>query len=200
VTLRDETLTDHDDANFKAIQAAYKGVVLTNLDGRRLPERRLANVSGGHGPAFSRDPRSTTTGQRVVRAGHVLYGVTGAERYIQSLGFSDVNNESQDVRANVYAANNSLYIPPGQDHLRPGRRGRRGGRRGDLARVRPRHPGRTGAGLRLQQEAGSIGEGFGDYWATSMAEPVSDGSLACVADWDSHLVHDQGAHCLRRVN
>ena len=35
-------------------------------------------------------------------------------------------------------------------------------------------------------EAGSIGEGFGDYWAVTVSNVIAPTpDLACVADWDS---------------
>jgi hypothetical protein len=41
-------------------------------------------------------------------------------------------------------------------------------------------------GFGVGHDAGSIGEGFGDYWAFTMSEPVSGGfDPACIADWDS---------------
>ena len=50
-------------------------------------------------------------------------------------------------------------------------------------------------------EAGSIGEGFGDYWAVSMSEPVSGGfDLPCVGDWDSTSYTPPPSHCLRRTD
>ncbi len=203
VTLRDETLTDHDDANFKGIQAAYKDVVLTNLDGSGYLNGDFANVSGGHGPAFSRDlsfdyNRSNGWFEQVMS----YYGVTGAERYIQSLGFSDVNNESQDVRANVYGGDNSFYIPR-LDKIIFGRGGVDDAEDAEVIWHEYGHAIQDAQvpGFGSSREAGSIGEGFGDYWATTMAEPVSDGfHLACVADWDSTSYTTKVPHCLRRVN
>jgi Zn-dependent metalloprotease len=56
-------------------------------------------------------------------------------------------------------------------------------------------------------EAGSISEGFGDYWAVTVADVVSQAlgvpnleSLPCVADWDSVSYTSVVPHCLRRVD
>ena len=41
-------------------------------------------------------------------------------------------------------------------------------------------------GFGATHDANAIGEGFGDYWAFTMSEPVSGGfDPACIADWDS---------------
>ncbi len=150
VTLRDEALTDHNDHNFAAILPAYKHVVLTNLDGSGHLYGDFAHVAGRHGPAYSADLRfDYQRGNPWFEQVMAYYDVTGAERYIQSLGFADVNNEPQNISADTFSGDNCFYDPrQGQDHVRQGRRRRRRGRRGDLARVRPRDPGRAGARLR----------------------------------------------------
>src|SRR5262245_28717269 len=112
VTLRDEALTDHNDHNFTAILAAYKDVVLTNLDGSGHLYGDFAHVKGRHGPAYSADlsfdyQRGNPWFEQVMS----YYDVTGAERYIQSLGFADVNNEPQNISVNTYSDDNSFYIP-----------------------------------------------------------------------------------------
>src|SRR6185503_6154686 len=52
--------------------------------------------------------------------------------------------------------------------------------------------------------AGSIGEGFGDYWAFTMTQADSPDTattpLACIADWDSISYTSGTPHCLRRVD
>jgi zinc metalloprotease ZmpB len=50
-------------------------------------------------------------------------------------------------------------------------------------------------------EAGSIGEGFGDYWAVTVSNVIAPTpDPACVADWDSVSYTIQTPHCLRRVD
>lgn len=59
----------------------------------------------------------------------------------------------------------------------------------------------TPFGFGTSVEAGSIGEGFGDYWAVTVTDviaPTSD--PACVADWDSVSYTSSAPHCLRRVD
>ena len=59
-------------------------------------------------------------------------------------------------------------------------------------------------GFGEELEAGSIGEGFGDYWAFTMSQATSQGTaltpLACIADWDATSYTDDEPHCLRRVD
>src|SRR6185436_7290649 len=50
-------------------------------------------------------------------------------------------------------------------------------------------------------EAGSIGEGFADYWAVTVSNIIAPTPDApCVADWDSVSYTASLPHCLRRVD
>jgi len=50
-------------------------------------------------------------------------------------------------------------------------------------------------------ESGSIGEGFGDYWAVTVSNVIAPTpDPACVADWDSVSYTAGPVHCLRRVD
>jgi Zn-dependent metalloprotease len=54
------------------------------------------------------------------------------------------------------------------------------------------------------EEAGAIGEGFGDYWAVTMSQATSPNTAVtpwpCVMDWDSTSYTDETPHCLRRTD
>ena len=50
-------------------------------------------------------------------------------------------------------------------------------------------------------EAGSIGEGFGDYWVETVSNVIAPTpDPACIADWDSVSYTRDVPHCLRRVD
>src|SRR5262245_47322257 len=94
VTLHDESLTDQKDADYAALQPAYKVATLTNLDGSGYLRGDFADVCGNKNCAFSNDAtylfgRDHTWFEQVM----AYYAVTQAELYIRSLGFSNVNNE-----------------------------------------------------------------------------------------------------------
>jgi hypothetical protein len=130
------------------------------------------------------------------------YDVTGAERYIQSLGFADVNNEPQNISVDTYSGDNSFYIPS-KDQIVFGKGGVDDAEDAEDIWHEYGHaiqdadvPG-FGAG----HDAGSIGEGFGDYRSVTMSQPVSDGfHLPCVMDWDSTSYMQTVPHCLRRTD
>ena len=209
-TLQDESLTDRKDADYAALQPAYRTVTLTNLDGSGYLSGDWANVHSNTGKqAFS--PTNTFLYKRDDdRFEQVMgyYWVTQAQRYIQSLGFGvtrrPINKESQDIRINQLGIDNS-YSWDKHDVLRFGKGGVDDAEDAEVilheyghAMQDSQQPGGT---FGTSVEAGSIGEGFGDYWAATVSTvfaPTPD--PACIADWDSVSYTRDVPHCLRRVD
>jgi Fungalysin/Thermolysin Propeptide Motif len=203
VSLRDQTLTDQDDADYAALQAAYRAVTLTDLDGSGFLKGSFANVALKKGAAF--EPSGVFAYNRLDdRFEQVMsyYDVTQAQRYIQSLGFRNVNNEPQDLLPDQYKGDNSFYSPS-QDTITLGIGGVDDAEDADVTWHEYGHAIQDAQVPRFGQghDAGSIGEGFGDYWAVTMSEPVDGGyEVPCVADWDSVSYTADVPHCLRRVD
>lgn len=209
--LQDQTLTDQKDANYAALEPAYVTVTLTNLDGSGYLRGDWANIRGETGdPAFS--PTNTfvyTRDDDRFEQVMAYYWVTEAQKYIQSLGFGStlrpINMESQDIRINQYGVDNS-YSWDKKDVLRFGKGGVDDAEDAEVILHELGHAildsqstpfGALGASL----EAGAIHEGFGDYWAVTVAgviAPTPD--PACVADWDAISYTSTTPHCLRRVD
>lgn len=204
VTLQDETLTDQKDADYAALQGAYELVTLTNLDGSGFLRGDYADVCGNKSCAFSANGtylfgRDHTWFEQVMS----YYAITQAQLYIQSLGFTNVNNEAQVVRADQFGGDNSFYDPK-KDTITVGKGGVDDGEDLEVIWHELGHAIQDDQvpGFGVTHDANSIGEGFGDYWAFTMSEPVSGGfDPACIADWDSvsYTVGD-AVHCLRRVD
>jgi hypothetical protein len=204
VALHDETLIDQKDADYAALQAAYKIVTLTNLDGSGYLRGDYANVCGTKSCAFSSNGtylfgRDHTWFEQVM----AYYAITQAQLYVQSLGFTNVNNEPQVVRANQYGGDNSFYDPK-KDTITVGKGGVDDGEDAEVIWHELGHAIQDDQvpGFGVGHDSSSIGEGFGDYWAFTMSEPVSGGfDPPCIADWDSvsYTIGD-AVHCLRRVD
>ena len=209
-SLGDQSLTDQKDANYPALQPAYVTVTLTNLDGSGYLRGDWANVRGGTGdPAFSSTntfifTRDDDRFEQVM----AYYWLTEAQKYIQSLGFGStldpINMESQDVRINQYGIDNS-YSWDKHDILRFGKGGVDDAEDAEVILHEYGHAIQdsqvTPFGFGTSVEAGSIGEGFADYFAVTVSDviaPTSD--PACVADWDSVSYTSGTPHCLRRVD
>jgi hypothetical protein len=202
-TLRDESLTDQRDQDYAALQPAYFVRTLTNLDGSGFLTGDFADVMGTTGRAFSpnlrflfgrSDPRFEQT--------MAYYDVTTAQVYIQSLGFTDVNNEPQDVKVDQFGGDNSFFYPQ-QDFIKLGKGGVDDAEDAEVTWHEYGHAIHESQvpGFGVGHDAGAIGEAFGDYWAVTMSEPVSGGyEVPCVANWDSVSYTTDVPHCLRRVD
>lgn len=234
VKLQNQSLTDQNNADYPAIQGAYVNRVLTNLDGSGFLRGPYADVIGTSGSGgikksegIAKDPapggtkpppggsairafsannqfnyvRSNTRFEEVI----AYYGVTSAQNYIQSLGFTgarSVNNEQQNVSVNTISDDNSFYSPS-QDRITLGRGGVDDGEDLDIIwhelghAIQDAQVPNFGIGL----DAGSIGEGFGDYWAVTMSVPANGGyQVPCVGDWDAVSYTSAQPHCLRRTD
>ncbi len=205
VALRRQGLTDQRDANAAVPAAAYERVRLTGLDGSgrlRGAAARILNADG------ATSPTSTFVYQRADdRFEQVMayHGVTRAQTYLQSLGFTGargVNDESQDVETNTIPDDNSYY-DPSLDRITFGTGGVDDAEDLEIVWHEYGHAIQDaqvpGFGSSLQ--AGSIGEGFGDYWAMVMSAPVSGGyGMTCIGEWDATSYTPGTPHCLRRVD
>jgi hypothetical protein len=209
--LQNQNLTDQKDADYPALQPAYHDVPLTNLDGSGFLRGDWANVRSSTGDlAFSPD-NTFLYNRHDDRFEQVMayYWVTEAQKYIQSLGFGStlrpVNKESQDVRINQIGIDNSFSWDK-KDLLRFGKGGVDDAEDAEVILHEYGHAIQdsqqpSGVGFGTSIEAGSIGEGFADYWAVTVSNiiaPTPD--PACVADWDSVSYTSTVPHCLRRVD
>jgi hypothetical protein len=205
VTLQNEGLTDQDDADAPAFAAAYKTVTLTQLDDSgKLIGAYARNMSGGgissktHTYIYNRSDK----GFEQVMA---YYHLTRAQEYIQSLGFTDVNNEAQQFKTTGLKIDNSFY-DPANDKITYGTGGVDDAEDAEVIWHEYGHAIQDAQipGFGSTEEAGAIGEGFGDYWAMTMSSAVSADTattpLACIADWDSVSYTSGTPHCLRRVD
>jgi zinc metalloprotease ZmpB len=208
--LQDQSLTDQKDANYAALQSAYHIVTLTNLNGSGYLQGDWANIRGETGnPAFSATntfiyTRNDDRFEQVM----AYYWVTEAQKYFQSLGFGSkyrpINMESQDIRINQYGIDNSFSWDK-HDVMRFGKGGVDDAEDAEVILHEYGHAVQDSQmvpfGFGGSEEAGAIGEGFGDYLAVTVSNviaPTSD--PACVADWDSVSYTSRVPHCLRRVD
>lgn len=208
--LRDESLTDQKDADYAALQPAYKTVALTDLDGSGFLRGAWANIVSETGsPAFS--PTNTFLYNRTqdeFEQVMAYYWVTQAQLYIQRLGFGStrraVNMESQDVRINQWGVDNSFWTNHPKDEIRFGKGGVDDAEDAEVILHEYGHAIQDAqvTDFGTSPEGGAIGEGFGDYWAVTVSDVVAHNGfdVPCVADWDSVSYTRGPSHCLRRVD
>jgi hypothetical protein len=209
-SLQDQSLTDQKDADYAALQPAYQMVSLTNLDGSGYLNGDWANITSSTGPLAYSPDNTFVYGRDDDRFEQVMayYWVTEAQKYIQSLGFGvtrrPINMESQDVRINQLGIDNS-YSWDKKDLLRFGKGGVDDAEDAEVILHEYGHAMMdsqvTPFGFGTSVEAGSIGEGFADYWAVTVSNVIAPTpDPACVADWDSVSYTSSVPHCLRRVD
>ncbi|MFC4040968.1 M36 family metallopeptidase [Dactylosporangium siamense] len=204
--LQNETLKDRQDADYPALQAAYKTVTLTHLN------TQTTTLQGTYAFNISTDPVVSpqrifiyNRSQRGFEQVMGYHGITSAQEYIHQLGFNDVNNEPQRYATTGLIDDNSFYDPD-TDGITFGTGGVDDAEDNEVIWHEYGHAIQDdqvpGFGEKL--EAGSIGEGFGDYWAFTMSQATSQDTartpLACIADWDATSYTDDEPHCLRRVD
>ena len=213
-SLGDESLTDQKDSDAAVPAAAYRNVTLTNLDGSGYLRGDFATVTSETGkPAFS--PTNTflyTRHQDQFEQVMAYYWVTEAQKYIQSLGFGGrlrpINNQSQAVRINQLGYDNSFATDHPKNELRFGKGGVDDAEDAEVILHEYGHAIHFSQNFSFASEqAGAISEGFGDYWAVTVSDVVSERlgvperePLPCVADWDSTSYTTTVPHCLRRVD
>ena len=209
-SLGDQSLTDKKDADYAALQDAYRIVTLTNLDGSGYLRGDWANVRSETGAAAFSADNTFIYDRHDDRFEQVMgyYWVTQAQLYLQSLGFGSslrpINMESQDIRINQLGIDNS-YSWDKHDLLRFGKGGVDDAEDAEVILHEYGHAIQdsqmTPFGFGTTVEAGSIGEGFGDYFAVTVSNVVAPtADPACVADWDSVSYTSTTPHCLRRVD
>jgi zinc metalloprotease ZmpB len=203
VALRDDTVTDRKDADYPALRPAYSVETLTHLDGSGYLRGDFADVRGSGGRAAEAD-LSFLYGRDDDRFEQTMayYAVTEAQTYIQGLGFDDIQSDGITVKVDQYGVDNS-YFDSTKDLIRLGKGGVDDAE--DLEVVWHEYGHAIQAaqvdGYGSSTDADAIGEGFGDYWAATMSEPVSGGfGVPCIAEWDSISYTPERPFCLRRVD
>lgn len=196
VTLQDPSLTDSADTDLPVFAGAYRQVSLPHLDGSGFLKGDYARVTTPAGvaafsPSWQFDYDRSAPGFSQTMA---YFHVTTAQEYIQSLGFTEVNNRPQEVLPDAIADDVSYF----DGRIVLGAGGVDDAEDADIIWHEYGHA------IQTDQvpggQGGAVGEGFGDYWAATMSQPVNGGyDVACIAEWNSAGLASSRP-CLRRVD
>ena len=206
--LQNQNLTDQKDADYPALAPAYHSVTLTNLDGSGYLVGDWAQIRSSTGPLAFSSTNAFTYRRDDDRFEQVMtyYWITESQKYIQSLGFGttkrSINKVSQKARINQWGVDNS-FATDKKDELRFGKGGVDDAEDAEVILHEYGHAIHfsQSATFYSSTEAGSIGEGFADYWAVTVSNFISPTPDApCVADWDSISYTSTVPHCLRRTD
>jgi Zn-dependent metalloprotease len=207
VSQQNERLTDGDDADSAVPASAYRSVKLSDLDGSGYLKGKYATLTGAKSKlAYNKGNQfNYTRSNDFFEQVNAYWAVTEAQKYIQSLGFTNVNNEPQKITTIGLSDDNSFY-DPSKDQITFGSGGVDDAEDVEVVWHELGHAIQDAQvpGFGSSTEAGSIGEGFGDWWALIMssrdAKDTATTPLACIMDWDATAYTTETPHCLRRTD
>jgi hypothetical protein len=210
----DEGLTDQNDSATAVPSSEYATVQLRNLDGSGTLTGKWVAVQSSTGtPAGS--PTNTFVydrSQDQFEQVMAYFWVNQAQEYLQSLGFGStlprVNEQQQIVKVDQFGGDNS-YQTDKPFRIRYGKGGVDDAEDAEVIVHEYGHAVHAAQvpGFGASEEAGAIGEAFGDYLGVTVGLaaakqygwPVKT-PAACVADWDSISYTSTVPHCLRRLD
>jgi zinc metalloprotease ZmpB len=206
----DESLTDQDDSATAVPADQYRDMQLRNLDGSGYLRGSWVTVASATGtPAFSttntfRYDRSQDQFEQVM----AYFWVNQAQEYLQSLGFGSalpgIVHQSFDVKIDQYGGDNS-YQTDKPYRVRLGKGGVDDAEDAEVIVHEYGHAVHASQvpGFGQSEEAGSIGEAWGDYFAVSVGLAAArqygwpvKADPSCPMDWDSTSYTD-APHCIR---
>jgi hypothetical protein len=202
VATQNAGLVDNHDRDSAVPSSAYTTVSLTDLDSSGQLVGMYAQNVTKHPVTSATQTYLFTRSQSGFEQVMAYYYITYAQRYIQSLGFNNINNQSQLYRTAGLSADDSFYDPP----TRRITYGTGGVDDAEDAEVIWHEYGHAmlddiKPGFGQSGESAAIGEGFGDYWAYSLSDQLSNGfGVECIADWDATSYSTSTPPCKRRVD
>jgi Zn-dependent metalloprotease len=204
VKQQNQNLKDQNDANAAVPAAAYTAVTLRHLLAGPTLKGTYAQITAASVAVATSPTRAYAYQRNDDRFEQVnaYYGVDKAQTYIQSLGFTDINNEAQKLKIDTIPDDNSFYSPSA-DTITYGTGGVDDAEDLEVVWHEYGHAIQDAQvpGFGSSEQAGAIGEGFGDYWAVSLSQTTSKNyGVTCVMDWDATAYTSTAPHCLRRVD
>src|SRR4051794_5427933 len=126
------------------------------------------------------------------------------QRYLQdTLGFKNVNAESQDLYALPVEGYDNSFYQPGNDIIVLGAGGVDDGEDAEVFLHEYGHAVQDAQvpGWGAQEEGGAMGEGYGDFQAGNYYAKTSNGFQdACLMEWDSTSYSTDNPTCIRRMD
>jgi hypothetical protein len=203
VATQNNNLVDGSDAASAVPTAAYSTVVLQGLTGNNRLDGTFASGSNSRTRAVGTNNnfiflRNTTAFSETMAYFHIDF----AERYIQSLGFTNVNNRQQVFAIDRSTDDNSSYSSSTK-RITYGTGGVDDAEDGEVIVHEYGHSVQDNQvpGFGAVEEGGAMGEGFGDYLAATVNSSLAgDFQLTCIAEWDATSYAAGVPHCLRRLD
>ncbi|PFN67203.1 peptidase M36 [Bacillus cereus] len=196
-------LKDNNDADSTALTNQLKTVTLKGLDGTGFLIGEYVTISS------KAKTKSTNLQFNYTRANDSFedvmsyYHIDTLQRYIQSLGFKNINNRSIKVNVNGTTDDNSFYSPSTKA-LTFGTGGVDDAEDAGIIAHEYGHSIQDNQvpGFGSSAEGGAMGEGFGDFLGATYEDAVSTTGYgkACVGEWDATAYSSSDPTCLRRLD
>lgn len=194
---------DNNDADTAALTGQLKAVTLLGLDGSGYLRGDYVYANAKKNKAFSSTntfnyTRSADEFEQVM----VYYHIDSMQRWIQSLGFTNVNNRQQFVNVNGSTQDNSWYSPSTKE-LTFGTGGVDDAEDAGIIGHEYGHSIQDNQvpGWGNSAEGGAMGEGFGDYLGAIWEDKNDGGAFtACIGEWDAVSYSSSNPPCLRRLD
>jgi len=205
VKLQDQSLRDRNDSNGAVPLRGYTVVNLPRLSAGHTLVGKWVRITNPR-RATSREDRcffrrAADPFEQVT----AYHSIDAQQHHLQTLGFTDVNAESEKVKVNAFADDNSYYDPV-LDKMSLGRGGVDDAEDPEVLWHEYGHAIQSDQvpGWGSEGQTGAIGEGFGDYMAVAMSQASSPSTPrtphSCVMDWDATSYTSRTPHCLRRTD
>ena len=203
VATQNNNLVDARDAASAVPSSAYSQVTLQGLTGNNRLDGTFASGSGSKARAvgtnntfnFLRDTKAFSETM-------AYFHIDLAQRYIQGLGFTNVNNRQQVFSIDRSTADNSSYSPSTKK-ITYGTGGVDDAEDGEVIIHEYGHSVQDNQvpGFGSREEGGAMGEGFGDYLAATVSASLTgEFQITCIAEWDATSYASGVPHCLRRLD
>ena len=203
VALQNNALRDSNNSATAVPSTAYQTVTLQGLAGTGFLDGTYASSS------LTKKRVSSATGSFVYDRSNIgfeetlaYYYIDLTERYIQSLGFSNINNRQQVYSVNGTTQDNSFYSPSTKKITY----GTGGVDDAEDAEVIIHEYGHSiqdnqVPGFGSGSESGAQGEAFGDYLGATISAQTSAGFQdTCIMEWDATSYSSTNPPCLRRLD
>ncbi|MDM5188437.1 M36 family metallopeptidase [Bacillus sp. DX4.1] len=196
-------LKDNNDADSAALNNQLKTVTLKGLNGTGFLVGDYVTISS------KANTKSTSLQFNYTRSNDSFedvmsyYHIDTLQRYIQQIGFKNINNRSIKVNVNGTKADNSFYSPSTKA-LTFGTGGVDDAEDAGIIAHEYGHSIQDNQvpGFGNSAEGGAMGEGFGDFLGATYEDAVSTTGYgkACIGEWDAASYSSSNPTCLRRLD